>query len=331
MRFSEFFSHWLYDEDGYYASYKEIGKSGDFYTAVSASKLFGGSIANYIFELIQQGRLSQDAYIVEIGAHRGYLLADIVQFLYTFDPKLIKSLKFAILEPFATLRQEQKRYFFESFGDAVELVHFENFKQMKINEAFVVANEIFDAFACELIYKGQMAYVKDYTIEWGMMDEWVAKKASELGVLKGEIAIGYESFAKQMANAIKKVRFVTFDYGDLEPRNDFSIRIYTKHKVYPLFDEKVELEKFYKCSDITYDVNFTHLIQAFKEAGFEKAAYKTQLVALVDFGITKLLETIMQKAGFEAYKKEVDKAKILIHPSLMGERFKMVEFVKGQA
>jgi len=330
MRFSDFFREWLYADDGYYASYKEIGKSGDFYTAVSASKLFGGSIANYIYDLLQQKKLSKDAYIVEIGAHRGYLLADIVQFLYTFDPSLIKSLKFAILEPFANLRQEQKRYFHNSFGDAIKLIHFERLEQMKVDEAFVVANEIFDAFPCELIHKGAMAYIKDFAIEWKDIDPWVAKKAHDLGVIKGEIAKGYESFAKKLASAVKKGRFVTFDYGDLTPRNDFSIRIYTKHQVYPLFDQDVELKELYKRSDITYDVNFTHLIQAFEEAGWKKAAYKTQLVALVDFGITTLLETIMQKVGFEAYKQEADKVKILIHPSLMGERFKMVEFTKGQ-
>lgn len=37
QEFSSYFNDWLYGEDGYYSKYKSIGKSGDFYTAVSTS------------------------------------------------------------------------------------------------------------------------------------------------------------------------------------------------------------------------------------------------------------------------------------------------------
>ena len=45
MKFSKYMNEWLYDKDGYYASFRAIGKGGDFYTAVSSSMFFGGSIA----------------------------------------------------------------------------------------------------------------------------------------------------------------------------------------------------------------------------------------------------------------------------------------------
>ncbi len=329
MRFSHFFYQWLYGPNGYYASFKEIGKKGDFFTAVSATPLFGGAIARYIWRRIQEGALSPEATITEIGAHRGYLLADIVQFLYTFDPTLLKTLRFAIVEPFENLRRIQKDYFHQSFGDAVELIHFETLAKMECEEGFVVANEIFDAFPCELIYQEQMAYVKDFKISWENPDEEILAKAKYFGQKKGEVALGYESFAAQLAQAFKRVEFVTFDYGDLKIRNDFSIRVYTNHQVYPLFDEKLDLKSAFGRSDITYDVNFSHVIEAFESAGFEKRGYKTQLAALVDFGITELLETILEKRGFEVYKNELEKVKILIDPSQMGERFKMVNFIKG--
>ena len=50
-KFSEYMSEWLYGKSGYYATYKNIGKSGDFYTAVSTSKFFGGTIAKHIISL----------------------------------------------------------------------------------------------------------------------------------------------------------------------------------------------------------------------------------------------------------------------------------------
>ncbi len=39
MKFSEYMNEWLYGVDGYYRQFRDIGKDGDFYTAVSSSKL----------------------------------------------------------------------------------------------------------------------------------------------------------------------------------------------------------------------------------------------------------------------------------------------------
>ena len=69
---------WLYGKEGYYTAYRSIGKKGDFYTAVSTSKFFGGAIANHILKRLDEGFLSKDSLICEIGAHHGYLLADII-------------------------------------------------------------------------------------------------------------------------------------------------------------------------------------------------------------------------------------------------------------
>ena len=319
---------WLYSDDGYYANFKAIGKGGDFYTAVSVSKFFGGAIAKHLIKLIEDNVLSKDCSIFEIGAHQGYLLADIIEFIYSLKPELLKTLSFNIIEPFENLRKIQKEYFKSSFGDKIELNHFTSLKDVNEKEAFVVANEIFDAFACELIFKGKMAYVDNFKIVWKEMDEDIKKVASKYHQIKGEVAIGYENFAKEMAKAFDRCYFLTFDYGDLEPREDFSIRVYKEHNVYPLFDEDLDIKEFYKKSDITYDVNFSYLIDSFKKAGFKKSSYKTQLVALIDFGILELLEIVKEKKGFNAYIREVNKVKTLINPTIMGERFKMVSFIK---
>lgn len=328
VRFSEFMQNWLYDSDGYYANFKAIGKEGDFYTAVSVSKFFGGAIAKHLITLIGEGKISKNAEVFEIGAHQGYLLADIIEFIYTLKPDLLKTLSFNIIEPFESLQKVQKEYFKNSFGDLIKLKHYGSLKEVRSKEAFVVANEIFDAFPCELVFKGDMGYVENYNIKFSKISDNVKKISEKYYIEKGEVAIGYEEFAFNLYNAFERCYFLSFDYGDLEVRNDFSIRVYQKHNVYPLFDEELELKNAYKKSDITYDVNFSHIIDAFKEAGFEKEAYKTQLVALIDFGITELLEIVKEKKGFNAYLREANKVKTLIHPAMMGERFKMVSFVK---
>ncbi len=338
MKFSAYMNRWLYAKDGYYASFRAIGKGGDFYTAVSSSMFFGGSIAKRFIATVEEGFLPEDTTIIEVGAHQGYMLADMVQFIYTLKPSLLKTLSFVIVEPHRENREAQIDYFQEAFGDLVKLHHVDTFDEISLESAFVVANEIFDAFACELIQDEQMLYVEEGLLEFREQDHTTAQLCEKYGIKRGELSIGFESFASSMAKAIKKFEFVTFDYGDKEKRNDYSIRIYHKHQSYPFFaltafveDESekpkdVSLETLYKKSDITYDVNFTHLIAAFEEAGIACEIYKTQLALLVEFGIIELLDMLLQHTDEQTYHAEMNRAKVLIDPSFMGERFKGLVF-----
>lgn len=328
MTFSAYMNDWLYGESGYYSQYKEIGKEGDFYTSVSASKFFGGSMAKHIISVIDEGFLPKDTTICEIGAHKGYLLADIVQFIYTLRPGLLDTLSFTIVERFDFLQKEQLKYFQDSFGDVVKLNHVKSLDELELESAFFIANEIFDAFSCELFYKGNSATVEDGKIIFETKNEWVASKAEKYKKDRGEIAVGYEEFALQMADAAKTFEFMTYDYGEMQARTDFSIRVYKEHEVFPLFDDKLKLNEVFAKTDITYDVCFEHLKDAYEEAGIQMFDYKTQAVALVDMGLLELLEMVKTQAGDKAYEYELERAKQLIMPSFLGERFKMIRFRK---
>ncbi len=339
VKFSDFMQDWLYGREGYYSSYKDIGKEGDFFTAVSASSFFGGSIANRLIKIIKDKYLHKDTTILEIGAHKGYLLADIAQFIYTIDEDLFDSLNFAILEPRVELHTVQRDYFKNSFGNRIELKIFSNFEDMSLPSAFVVANEIFDAFACEVIKDDKMLYMKKFDSYFDKQDKYTETISKRYTIKKGEIAKGYEEFALNLYKSIGKFEFVTFDYGDKLVRNDFSLRIYDKHKVYPFFSlthfvedknltKEKNLQSLYKISDITYDVNFSHLIDSFLEANIKTLSYMTQLKALVEFGLLDLLEIVKNRGGQKSYLKELNKVKYLIDPSFMGERFKCVIFRK---
>ena len=317
---------WLYGESGYYSNYKEIGKKGDFYTSVSASKFFGGTIAKHIIKLIDEGFLDKNTSICEIGAHKGYLLADIVQFIYTLKPELLETLSFTIVERFDFLQVEQTKYFQESFGDVVKLSHVNSLKELNLDSAFFIANEIFDAFSCELLYKGKIGSYEEGKIVFNEENTWVNEKAKKYHKEKGEIAVGYEEFALEMAGAAKTFEFMTYDYGEMQARPDFSIRVYKEHQVFPLFDDTIKLDEIFALSDITYDVCFEHLKDAYEDAGVQMVAYKTQAVAMIDMGLLELLEMLKTQAGDKAYEYELERAKQLIMPSFLGERFKMIIF-----
>ncbi len=326
-------TEWLYGEDGYYATYKNIGKEGDFYTAVSTSKFFGGTIAKHIISLVDEGFLELNATICEIGAHHGYFLADVCEFLYTLRPELLESFNFVIIERFDDLQRQQTSYFEESFGDAVQLTHYKSLTELQCENAFFIANEIFDAFPCELYFKGKTARVEGHNVEFDVENAWVEEKAKLYAKDRGEIGVGYEEFALEMAASAKKFEFMSFDYGEMGARPDFSLRIYTKHKVIPFFipedneDYKPREELFAK-SDITYDVTFAHVKDAYEEAGVAFVELKAQMVALIDMGMLDLLELLKENVDEKIYRQELEKAKMLILPDFLGERFKMIRFRK---
>lgn len=322
-------NEWLYGENGYYTTYKQIGKGGDFYTSVSTSKFFGGTIAKHIISLVDKGSLKKDGVVCEIGAHHGYFLADVCEFIYTLRPELLKTLKFVIIERFENLQEFQKNYFKESFGDVVKITHYKSLSELRCENAFFIANEIFDAFGCELYYKGKVATVNNHKVEFNETDDWVEQKAKKYHKDRGEIAVGYEEFAKEMAQSAKTFEFMSFDYGEMMARPDFSIRIYEKHNVHPFFDENINIEELYAKSDITYDVTFEHVKDAYEEAGVKFVELKAQMTALVDMGILDLLEMLKKNAEEKIYKQELEKVKMLILPNLLGERFKMIRFTKG--
>jgi SAM-dependent MidA family methyltransferase len=321
-------NEWLYGEEGYYRHFKQIGKSGDFYTAVSTSSFFGASIANYFFNRIQEGKSDRNGWLIEVGAHQGYLLCDMIQWLYTCDPSLVQSLKFGIVERQPEVRKAQLDYITSRFGDDVEVTHFDDIANVDVDYAFVVANEIFDAFPCELYKDGKIATVENHIIGWEEASEEKKTWAKRHYLTTGEIAVGYENFARAMAQGIKQCDFVTFDYGEKYVRNDFSIRVYRKHETFPLFDEALNLSESFQKDDITYDVNFAHVLEAFEAAGFKEAVYETQARALIRFGLIDILEQFARQTSQAKYLREADKIKTLIAPTMMGDRFKMIHLGK---
>ena len=324
MQFSAYMQEWLYGKEGYYKNFKDIGKEGDFYTAVSTSAFFGASIANYFYTLLKEGKADRNGWLIEIGAHQGYLLCDMIQWLYTCDETLVKTLKFGIVERQPELQKAQLKYIEERFGADIQITHFNDISDVKVDYAFVVANEIFDAFPCELLKDEKTAVVHNHTIAWEDASETTLKWAKKHYLTQGEVAVGYEVFAQHMANGIKKCDFVSFDYGEKYVRNDFSIRVYRKHETYPLFDKDLVLAESYQKDDITYDVNFGHVCEAFENAGFKEEIYETQARALIRFGIIEILEAFSKQTSQANYVREADKIKTLISPTMMGDRFKMV-------
>lgn len=328
MNFSSYMNEWLYGANGYYKHFKAIGKAGDFYTAVSTSSFFGASIANFLLSLIDEDDSKKNGYLVEIGAHKGYLICDMIQWIYSKKPEILKTMKFAIIEKHPEIQEEQKSYIKSRFGDDVLIEHYSSISQLKADYAFVVSNEIFDAFPCELLKDGKIATINNHKISWIDAPQKSLNWAKTHHLNQGEIAVGYEEFASEFDH-ISRCDFVSFDYGEQYVRNDFSVRIYANHEVFPLFDESLKLSDMFQSADITYDVNFSHVIESFESAGFTKLHYETQARALVRFGIIDILGEFAKMTTQNIYAREADKIKTLLSPTMMGDRFKVIHLIKG--
>lgn len=328
MLFSSYFDQWLYGEGGYYRKALEIGKEGDFYTSVSASRFFGGAIANHIYRQIKERALT-DAAIIEIGAHRGYLMADMIQFLYTFDPKLLEMVEFGIVEPLEEMQKIQQAYLRESFGDALYLRFFGDVSEIAGEKpCFFVANELFDALPCELLHNGRFAGYVDGKVEFTGHSKAGAAMAERFGLHKGEVPVGYAPLIEGFSH-IERFEFITFDYGDMRARGDFSIRVYKEHTTLPFFEIE-ELSEYFQKSDLTYDVHFGIVKALFEDIGAELVEFSNQNSALVSFGIESLLQMMLEHAPERAYLQEANRVKTLLDPHFLGERFKMARTIKGE-
>lgn len=328
MKFSKYFNLWLHE--GYYKKGVKIGKEGDFYTSVSVGSLFGICIAKRILELSLKFDLSgeQTIHIVEIGANEGHLLADIIQGIYTLNPKILDKFDFCIIEPHENLRKLQKNTFSKRFAEDITLNHLDKFSKAKFENAIFIANELFDSFACELYDNGKMLYIEDNKPFFLQCDTEIKEIAHRFSVTKGEITPSFFEFAKEMKVCADKFYFISFDYGEIGAKNDFTLRVYKAHNVYNFF-EITNLDEFFAVSDLTYSLNFEIIKAAFEDVGCLMSDFRTQASALVKFGGTEILELILENGGENSYKNAMYQFKRLISPSEFGDKFKMIEIKKG--
>ena len=363
MKFSDFFEGWL--NESYYANAAKIGKSGDFYTAVSVGSFFGICIAREILRLSADfgatQALSLDAAtspiasrqnlaaacelnsdvalaeksqnnakiaIVEIGSHDGQLLCDIAQAIFTLGgAAALDKFSFAIIEPHERLCELQRASFAESFGGEIALKHFTSAREAKFKDAIFVANELFDAFKCETVDGENMLFIKSGAAKFAPIKEGeILTLARRFGISRGEIPVGYFRFAREICASAQRFYFIAFDYGQMGSSGDFSLRIYRNHEVFSFFEVQ-NLSDFYGKSDLTYDVNFEILRAAFEDAGAAMADFKRQIAALIDFGAVQLLELFMQKSGEKGYLNALLQFNHL--RAEFGEKFKMIKFKKG--
>ncbi len=322
---------WLYGKKGYYRK-ALIGQKGDFYTSVSLSKFFGGTMAFYIIKLLEEEKLFLPLKIVEIGSHHGHFLSDIASFLKALSVGVIEKCEFVSCEPLMELQNIQQTTFKQATQLNLTSCDLKGLDLKEKESAFVVSNELFDAFACEIIKDNQMLFIThDHQGVWGGIDEPTKELLKTLNLKEGCAPLFLEAFIKNLLEKLNEASswvFLSFDYGDETERKDLHLRAFKNHQALDFKDILNHLASLYQQSDLTYDVNFSLVRFLFEKHDARFSFFKSQANALLDMGLMGLLEVFSKSVSYERYLKEAAKIKPLISPGGLGERFKAVEFVK---
>ncbi|MEK7851212.1 MAG: SAM-dependent methyltransferase, partial [Deltaproteobacteria bacterium] len=154
ITFEEFMDIALYHpEYGYYTSERaRIGKEGDYYTSADVHKAFGSCIMRQIEEM--WGIMCRDVKcyvstplnLVEVGAGKGLLCADILISAREKSPPLFDSLRYFIVEKSSDFIVRQKKHL-EGLGLLDKVFWVSEVKDaIPDGIGIILSNELMDAF-----------------------------------------------------------------------------------------------------------------------------------------------------------------------------------------
>ena len=325
QKFSTYFDAWLAH---YYLDVNKVGAKGDFVTSVTTSSFFAATIAKYFLERIESGFFDPSTvWFVELGANRGLAIKDVIRYIASENPQLIKHLSFCAIEPQSAAQKMLAQALQGCDYGAKNLVVAGNIKDIDAKEVFIFANEVLDCVPCELLYNDSFAYIKNHHISWSLYDETLLEYAKKFGITKGEVPLNVANFIHSIS--VSKCEALFFDYGQAYPRNDFSLRVYQGHTTSPFFALD-NLGGLFGQADLTYDVNFELWGGEFTQAGYNVMPVISQARALINFGLDSLIAKMLQCVDEKTAFKQLHSIKYLIAPDGFGERFKLLHTIKDR-
>lgn len=317
-------------EHGYYGpGPRRIGRSGDFYTAVSVGPLYGRLLGNLAQQVQAELGSPADFAVIEQAAHDGQLAEDVLS-TTTFP--------YWIVEPNQRYEAVQRQRL-APFGERVRWVS--SLAALPPIPALFICNELPDAMPVHLVQWEGAAW----------QELWVQREGEALGFVPGSLSS--QALAEEVARLprdlptgyttevnlaaldwMQKLGEAPFygvvyiaDYGfdDLElyapERTTGTLRRYQKHQT----DDRV-LEDLGEC-DLTTHVNFTRLTEVAEAAGMKLKDYELQGRYLGKLGLPVLaaLEGRMD-ASTKALLRQYHS---LTHPAFMGRSFRILSLSKG--
>jgi SAM-dependent MidA family methyltransferase len=306
MTFAEFMEVVLYHPDhGYYRRAESpIGVGGDYFTSVSATRLFGRLLAPAI--RAWRNELGEPFAVYEFGAHQGQLSRDLQ----------------------AELPDVEVRSF--DVGDALP----------ETLRGCVLSNELLDAMPFHRVkvvagawleqWVGPQAAGSEDAFGWQLGPLSSPELERELAPLPRHVMEGYETevslaastWLESIAARLTEGFVLTIDYGhDTVPyysprRAKGGLRCYRQHKLSDNPFQHIGEQ------DITCDVNFGTLQEQGERNGLEFVELTDQSRFLLRVGAEVIADIAQRDAG--EFSRDRNAIHMLTHPQFLGASFKVL-------
>jgi len=341
LPFSAVMQSLLYEPQlGYYvAGAEKFGEQGDFVTAPEVSPLFGRCLARQCLPVLRE---LGEADLLELGAGSGQMAADLLLELEHLDA-LPRS--YAILELSAELQQRQRETLQQQAAHLLERVVWLQAWPEKF-VGVVLANEVLDAMPVERfkLVAGAIEQL-GLVLHEGKLHEATGSAPAELQQAVeriqqdlratlpegfcSEVNLNLAGWFAALSESLSRGAVLLIDYG------------YARREFYQPERSTGTLSCFYRhclhhdpyqrfgVQDVTASVDFTAVIEAADQAGFELEGYVTQANFLFNNQLDRLVEQAAEGLESVPLLKLSQEVKKLTLPAEMGERFKVMGLSKG--
>jgi SAM-dependent MidA family methyltransferase len=355
ITFAEFMEMALYTPDlGYYTSEEEkIGREGDYYTSSDLHPLFGEMVGRQLAQIVEKSeglawpvrgvedKMKSPLMIVEMGAGKGILCEDILNYIRRAHPLFYQGLTYWIIEKSPNMIRRQKERLLPYIQDH-KVKWVDRLDHSVFSEGlggFVLSNELLDSFPVHRLVKTGGALKEIYvTLKGGRFQEILDAPSctdlpdyfEKLGVIleegqQVEVNLKALDWVRQVGRSLKQGMVITVDYGYpaaelYSPhRKRGTFLCYHKHRVSE--NPYVRLGR----QDMTSHVDFTSLALAGQEVGLEVAGFTNQEYFLMGLGIAQEMEARLQRhQDLQSREKELAAMKNLIAPDELGRVFKVL-------
>jgi SAM-dependent MidA family methyltransferase len=345
--FSQYMEWCLYHPlYGYYRSEgTKIGKHGDYYTGPCVHPLFGGMVAKQLSQM--DDILSGEQFrIVEIGAGRGFLSQDILDWAKKKSPQFFSRLTYTLLEtsPHLTTEQKERLRPYEEEGkvDWMDPECFENGKDRVVG--CILSNELVDAFPVHRVVRVNGQLKEIYVTSHHDQFKEVIGELSDPRLLtyfesisspleegqRAEVNLKALDWMERVALILRKGFVLTIDYGYLAEelyapyRRQGTLLCYYRHQTSDNPYERPGEQ------DITSHVNFSALIKKGEEMGLQLTGLVSQYRFLIALGALQELESLSDDLSeFDGLKMRLSFLHLIEPEKGMGEVFKVLIQHKG--
>ena len=329
VRFDLFMQSALYHpQHGFYScGQTRTGIQGDFLTPVSAGPVLGQLLARQADEWHAALGRPPAVHLMEQGADRGLLAADLLNAMTTHHPKLKKATQLHLLEPSPALTDRQK----STLADLQETIpihwhqDLESFSPQR-TPCFFYSCELIDSFPVRLARYRQGIWQELFVSYSGERFSWEEQPAPaellaelhrwNVPTLEGftaEIRPLASAWIRSLARKIAQGIILTLDYGlpakDLyhPSRSAGTLLALRQHRRSsdPLLDPGKQ--------DLTSHVNYTELMQVAEQEGLQN-------LGLVDLShaLTRLAQPLLSD-GQTLPEKWIRNFQHLTHPGFFGK------------